>query len=390
MQRVERIPAPVKTKKQPLLNTRQLCFFAAFVLPLSKLLETPSLLAQNALGDLLLPAFIQCAAQFIGLLCLLLVSEKTGKGVYSLLKEKVGLWAASGLYFLLAAYYLFSSLLPLLDLEKYTYAVFYDTAPSRFTFAPFFFFSLFVCMKSLRSFGRMTELCAPIFIVAFVGIIAASVGESDFEALLPWFEFPIGKIATAVKNTTLHFSDALLFLPLLENCEYKKGDYKKISGAFWLGVAFCLLFFAVFYGIYTSLAPRQHYAFSKIAQYFPALKTVGRVDLLLTYLLTIILALVTTLPLLLCVFCIKTPFGEGVGAIASIAVNVALFFFVLYCNKYYNGLYAFFQARLWWVFPAFSVGLPLLSPLLLIGKKKPRRSAKASAKEKQRGVNYAR
>ena len=54
MQGVERIPAPTKSKKT-FVNTRQVCCLVAFVLPVYKLLETPSLLAKTALGDLLLP-----------------------------------------------------------------------------------------------------------------------------------------------------------------------------------------------------------------------------------------------------------------------------------------------------------------------------------------------
>ena len=38
---------------------RQIAFFAAFVLPVYKLLELPSILARFTGGDLLLPAFLQ-------------------------------------------------------------------------------------------------------------------------------------------------------------------------------------------------------------------------------------------------------------------------------------------------------------------------------------------
>lgn len=371
MQRVQRIPAPTKSKKL-LVNTRQICCLVAFVLPVYKLLETPSLLSQNALGDLLIPAFLQFFTQFIGVFALVWITEKTGKGVYTLIKEKLGVGVAKTFYILLAVYFLFSSALPLLDLEKYTHAVFYDTAPSRFTFAPFFLFSGYVCLKNLRALGRMAELCAPVFILAFVGLIAISVGESDLQSILPWFEFPFKKIALAVKNTTPHFADALLLLPFLDNCDYKKGDWKKISGSFWLGAVFAMIFFAVFYGIYTTLSPSKHYAFSKIAQYFPALKTVGRVDLLLTYLLTVILSLVTALPILLCCFCVKTVFGDRVGKITAIIVNLALFLFLLYCNKYYTAIYVFFQDKLWWIFPLFNLVIPLLCLGLLIGERRKR------------------
>ena len=194
----------------------------------------------------------------------------------------------------------------------------------------------------------------------------------------------------AVKNTTVHFSDTLLLLPFLSNSDYKKEDGKKVIASFWLGAVFVLLFLATFYGIYTTLAPRQHYAFSKIAQYFSALKTVGRIDLLLVYLLTAILLLTTILPILLSCFCLQSAFGERLKLPFSIGINGGLLLFTLYCNKYYNLFYKVFTNRLWWIFPAFSVGLPLLFLLLLINKNKSSHKDKSKGKTKKRGINYAR
>lgn len=387
MNRAQRIPAPVKSKNEPQINTRQLCFLTAFILPVSKLLEAPSRFSKNALGDLLLPAFLQFLLQFIGLCALVFITNKTGKSVFELLREKLGGSVLKGVYLLLTAYYLFSALLPILDVEKFIHAGFYDTEPSRFTFAPFFFLSAFVCAKGLREFGRIADLCLPLFLIAFFGLIVMSVGESDFGALLPWFEFPANRIFKAVKNTTAHFSDALLLLPLIGNSDYQKGDGKKIITAFWVGACFVLIFLAVFYGVFTTLAPKQHYAFSKIAQYFSALKTVGRIDLLLSYLLTAILLLSTILPILLANFCLREAFGEKFKLGFSIAINGGLFAFVLFCNKYYTLLYEIFTVKLWWIFPSFSVALPLLCLLLLIGESKRKT---ANLKRKKGGVKYAR
>ena len=43
------------------VSIRQLCFFLAFLLPVSKLLEAPALLAYYAKDDLLLPALAHFA-----------------------------------------------------------------------------------------------------------------------------------------------------------------------------------------------------------------------------------------------------------------------------------------------------------------------------------------
>lgn len=385
---VQRIPAMPFSNDSPTINTRQLCFFAAFVVPVSKLLETPSLLSSYALGDLIFPAFLQFLLQSIPLAALLFLSSKAEEGLFALIEEKLGRIGSKILYAALALYYIFSTLLPLLDLEKFSQAAFFDTAPTAFNFTPFFFLSGFICAKGLKSFSRVTDLCFPIFLIAFFGLIFMSAGKADYQSILPWFEFPLPKIGNAVRNTTAHFSDAILFLPLLGNYRHEKGATKKVLGSFWLGACFTLLFLATFYGIYTSLAPRQHYAFTKTAQYFPALKTVGRIDLLLVYLLTVVLLYYHTLPLQCATTLIAKTVNVEQKTLISLLLNGSLFAFTFFCNKYYNFFSQLLTQTLWWIFPVFSVLLPLLCLLLLIGKTRKKKGGKVARKKKE--VAYAR
>ena len=208
-----------------------------------------------------------------------------------------------------------------------------------------------------------------------------SVGESDYEAILPWFEFPPSKIFDAVRYTTAHFSDGLLFLPLLGDYRYQKGDGKKVMASFWAGGVFLLLFLATFYGIYTTTAPSQHYAFTKIAQYFPALKTVGRIDLIFVYLLSVVLLYAYTLPLQLCNTLIQKGSTQKKPVIFSAIINAFLFLFVFFGNKYMNTFYAVISQTLWWLFPVFSIGVPVASLLLLIGEPPRRSQTKTTQKE---------
>lgn len=388
MDTVQRVPATAKLSsmpktdaRSPAINARQLCFFAAFIAPLPKLLEAPSLLAKYSLGDLLLPAFLQYLLQSLPLAALLFIASQTQTGLFALIEKKLGKIGSKIVYFTLAAYFLFSSLLPVLDLEKFTQAAFYDTAPSAFTFTPFFFLSGFICAKGLRSFGRIADICFPIFLISFFGIIVMSIGESDYQSILPWFEFPPPKIFDAVRYTSAHFSDGLLFLPLLGDYRYQKGDGKKVMASFWIGGSFVLLFLATFYGIYTTTAPSQHYAFSKIAQYFPALKTVGRIDLLFVYLLCVILLYAYTLPLQLCNTLIQKGSAKKKPVLFSAIINVALFLFVFFGNKYMNTFYAVISQTLWWLFPVFSIGVPVAALLLLIGEPPRRNPIKSKRKE---------
>ncbi len=359
MTKTELFPSP----KNDGILSRQIAFVAAFLLPAAKLLEAPSLLAQYAAGDILFPALLHFILQAGVLLALLYAASRSEKTLFERLNEWLGR-AAGAVYIFFAAYFLFYAILPLLDLEKFVYAAFFDTSPTTFAFAFFFLFSAFVCAKGMKTLGRIGDICLFLFVIPFLAIIAMALGEADFTRLLPVFGMKFGGSMSAFKHTTPHFSDAVLLLPMIGNLRYKKGDTAKILGGYGIGAASTLLFLAVFFGVYSSIAPREHYAFSKIAQYFPALSIIGRVDLLFVYLLTVVLLFFTCLPLHYSVDFVCRTVGTRRRTLFSAILNVGLFFFVLFCNKYYNALYGVISGKLSFVFWLVADMLPLFCLLI--------------------------
>lgn len=363
-------PAP----KNDIILSRQIAFAAAFLLPAAKLLEVPSLLAKHAAGDLLLPAFLHFLLQAGVLFALLYAASKSEKTLFERLKERFGKWTLV-FYILYAVYFLFAAILPLLDLEKFTYAAFFDTSPTVFSFAFFFIFSAFVCAKGLKALGRAADLCLFLFALPFLFLIATSLTEADFSHLLPVFGTKFGDTMSAFTFTTPHFSDAILLLPLIGNLRHKKGDSVKIMSGYAAGAASTLLFLAVFFGIFSSIAAREHYAFSKIGQYFPALSVIGRVDLLFVYLLTITLLIFTSMPLLYTIDFTCRAVGTRRRALFSALLNLALLGFVFYFNKYYNALYGLISGKLPLVFWLIADMVPLFFLFL------PKSRAKALVKK---------
>ncbi|MBO5736192.1 MAG: hypothetical protein J6S04_00130, partial [Clostridia bacterium] len=161
----------MSTKTKSCLNTqpnavcgRQIALAAAFLLPAAKLLEAPSILATYAAGDLLLPAFLHFAVQFAVLCALLFAASKSEKTLFERLNQRLGKGAIL-FYGLYALYFLFAAVLPLLDVEKFTYAAFFDTSPTVFAFVSFFIFSGFLCAKGLKTLGRAADLCLFLFLI---------------------------------------------------------------------------------------------------------------------------------------------------------------------------------------------------------------------------------
>lgn len=369
---------PVADKNNRRILPRQVAFAAAFLLPASKLLEAPSLLAKYAAGDILLPAIVHFLLQTIILVALLSVATASEQTLCERLERTLGKWVAIP-YLLYAVYFLFAAALPLLDLEKFVYAAFFDTAPSTFSFAVFFLFSAFLCTKGVESVGKAADVCLFLFLLPFVALLVMSFTTADFSHLLPLFGTKADKAFTAFTRTSPHFSDAVLLLPLLANCRFKKKDGVKVVGGYGVGSALTLLFLAVFYAVYASLSPREHYAFAKISQYFPALSVVGRVDFLFIYMLSVVLLFYTCLPLQYVTELTARSFHKTRKTWFAAVLNLLLFLFALYFNRRYDGIYALISGKLYPVFWLVADTVPLF--LLFLPKSGGRDRLKESKKE---------
>ena len=196
------------------VNGRQIAFVAAFFLPMAKFLEAPSILSTYAKGDLLLPALLHFLLQAGILFAIIFASSRSEKTLFERLEECLG-WGAKIVYGLFALYFIFAAVLPLLDLDKFTYAAFFDTSPTVFSFTLFFVLSAFICTKGIKSIGRAADLSLFLFLIPFLALIVMSLIEADISHLLPFFGTKFGDTMYAFKRTTPHFSDAILLLPLL-------------------------------------------------------------------------------------------------------------------------------------------------------------------------------
>lgn len=340
------------------VHARQISFAAAFILPMSKLLEAPSILAKHAGGDLLFPATLHFLVQTLVLLGLLYAASKSEIPLMERLKTTLGK-GIYPFYVLYAAYFLLHSVLPLLDAEKFVYATYFDTAPTLFSFGIFFLLSAFICTKGIKAIGRCADLCLFLFLLPFLALSFMALSETDFSFLLPFFGTKFSKSFTAFQQTSPHFSDAILLFPLIANLRYQKNDGAKIVAGYGAGALLTTFFLAVFYALYASLAGREHYAFAKIGQYFPALAVVGRIDLLFVYFLSIVLLFYTCLPLQYVTYSISAIFRTERKTLISALLNLGLLVAVLFLNRRYDAFYAVISHKLYPVFWLFANLLPL-------------------------------
>lgn len=342
------------------LKLRQLYLFLAGMLPLGKLILYPSTLAGLAESDLLFSALLSFLVEGAVVWSILFLSSKTDKTFYELLENTFGEIVARIVYGVFALYFLFYAILPITEQSLLIRSAFFDTQISPFVILPFFFLSLYLCTKGYKMIGRSADLLAPLGLVCLIGILGFAFGSTELTNLLP-----VGKHAADIPKASLFtlnwFSDGALLLFLLGHYRYEKGGVWKGMLCYAIGAVLVLLMLAAFYGIFSTIAIRQNGGFSRIGKYFPGLTTLGRVDYLLIYLVTLPMLFYVTLPLQICVECLEICFRWQKRIPLSVIVNLLAMALVFLSQYLPLRIETLVNEKLWFFFLLFSYLIPVLA-----------------------------
>lgn len=351
------------------ISTRQVLFFLACVAPVGKIVLLPARLAESAANDLLFPLAMHYLLQ-TGAVFLVLLLARRGQSFFGLMQRSFGKIAAKILLTLYALFLFFAALLPLLEQKLLVQSVFYDTLPSLVSFSPFFLFAAFIAAKPLSASGQVCDLLAPIAIAGMAGIFILSAGSADLFALSPAFSSGASGIFTAFRDGFGWFSDAALLLPFLGTFEYKKHLALKGALCYLTGGAVVILFTAIFYGIFQETATNQLFAFTATSKFFAGISTLGRIDYLFIFLLSLVMTFYCALPLQTGVECLLQVYGRGryLPAIFSVAVSAVLLVLSVLLDYHFTEVLKTVGGTLFWLFPLFSVLIPIL--LLIFGRRR--------------------
>ena len=342
------------------LTQRQVFFFLAAVAPAGKLILMPSQLAAEAKNDLLYPFLAQLAvgAALVFFVLLLARRERT---LYALLADMVCPFFAKAFCVLLSAFLLFAAFVPLIEQKLMVQSLFYDTLPSYAAFAPFFLFSAYLCAKPLASMGRVWDALAPVFLIGLAGILLLSVWSADFGALAPAGAAGAGGIARGTAYIAGWFYDAALLLPLVGKFPYHKGMAWKGALCYLGGGLAVALFLAVYYGVFAEIAVTQLYAFAHISKYFSGITALGRIDYLFIFAVTFVMTFYAAMPVQAAVDTIAEAFRARrvLAPLLSVAFHALLLALMLAFNFTPSAVISTITKKLFWLFPAFTAGLPL-------------------------------
>lgn len=347
------------------ISARQIYFYLGAVAPVGKLMLMPTQLAYFSKNDLLFPAVMNYLLQ-AGAVFLALLFASNNRTFYNAVADTLGKTTAKIVTCILALFFLYASVLPLLEQKLYVQKTLYDTLPSAVTFFPFFLLSAYLCAKPLSSLGRLWDVLLPVSVVGYIGIMSLSVSKADFGALMPVGISGANGIFGGFAYSMSWFFDSALLLALAGRFEYRKGMAWKGMLCYFGGGLAIVFFLAVFYGVYSEIALHQTFAFSEISKYFSGITVLGRIDYFFSFALVFVILFYGSLPLHAGTECLCEAFGGNriLRIIFSVVINVGLLVGIYLLNF---KLYATLQTvtkLLFWIFPVFCVLLPALCLLL--------------------------
>jgi len=263
---------------RPQLTVRQVCFFIIAFLPVTKLFMVSSVIASFAKQDMWISVLINSLIDVATITAITFACQKAKTDFFGLLEMnfgKVGKNIILGFYLV---FFLMKSILPINEQKEYVELTLYITSPSLLTFLPFFACAFFLCMKELRTVGRLADV---IWIITLIGIIllfGLTTTNADVSALLPVGVNGISNILRGSYSSYAWYGDAAYVLFFIGNFKWEKRARLKILLSYGLVAVISVSFSVCFYSIFTSIAFRQRFALTEISKYATVINSIGRFD----------------------------------------------------------------------------------------------------------------
>lgn len=353
------------------IKLRQICFIFAVMIPLTKTTVYPATLVYQTRNDLILAALGNFLIEGIVLGLILFLASRTSCTFFDLLQNTFGKIGAKIVYAIFALFFALSAVLPMMEQKNFVIQELYENVPSVISFAPFFGLCFFACTKGFKSIGRVADISMPIFAFSFTAILLLAIPHADFTALLPFGANGAKNIFNGCLHSFNWYTDCLYLLFFLGHFQYEKGAAGKIIGSYTIGALAVLLFLAIFYGIYSDIAVLQHNTIAQIPKYTTASTSLGRIDLLFIFALTLVMIFTYCIPVQMCVHCIRKVFDDCSPILPSAIINLLLLVLTIFFNYSFVEIQSLYTQKLWILFAVFGYGIPLLSLLLRRNKNTP-------------------
>ena len=317
------------------LKTRQICLFFIAILPVSKIFILPSTLATYSQNDLWISAILNFLLDFVCVLAILRACKNSKMSYFEFIESTFGKVFSKVILALYFCYFMIKAVIPLNEQKDYVEQTLYTLMPSKLYFLPFFAVAFYICTKKLRVLGRASDVLWIFTSLGVITLLFLSIANADLEALLPVGVVGLKNLLSGSYFSLNWFGDCVYLAFFMGEFDYKKWDGVKISISYLIASLLVVIFLAVFYSIFTSIAFRQRFALTEIPKYSAVINNIGRFDYVGIVLILLSSIFSLSLPLYFAVRTLNRVFSFKSRYVAPIIVTAIQLLIMVTFTQYY-------------------------------------------------------
>lgn len=346
------------------LKTRQICLFFIAFSPMIKLFYLPSVLAGVAYEDMWICAVVNLLIDLATLIPLLIVCEREEKDFITLIKDSFGEKGAKLIFLLYALYFFTKAFLPLQEQKEFIKISLYINLPTDLFFLPFFIASYYVCLKPLRVFGRVADICWFFTLFGYLILMSLTINNVDFCAILPVGAQGVKRVLKGSYLATNWWGDCVYLMFFIGNFRSSRKSTKRITLSYLAMGVMVILALIFFWGTFTSVAPEQKFAMTQLSKYTTVINNTGRFDYfgILFILFSCVFSL--SIPIYFASSLLNQVFTLKQKWVVPLIVNLSMMIFVITLNSYMATITIFLRVYLGAFFLIMGNLLPIFTLLL--------------------------
>lgn len=350
--------------RQRKMTTTDLIFFILAFFPVVKMVTLPSILAKYSAEGCIISAIALLLCDLLLTFAVILANSHTKEPLTVVLEKRLGKVLSKIFYGIFAVYFTLKAFLLCCEHSLTLRANLYDTAPSIFTFLPFFIVSLFICIAGIKVLGKCSAILCFLSLGSIIFIYFLTFTQCDWESLLPLFKQPLSNYARAIKHSLLWFNDGIYIFFMTENIVKEKNTGRIVladAGAALLTA----VFIAMFYSVFSFIAPVKLYAATQMSKYGVVNSNILRFDQLAFLIIVFVNIFAMSLPILFASECFKKCTGLKKHNLSPIIINAVLALTIFFLDDAFN-IYMSFLNKYLWTFVFFTgYVLPIIVILII-------------------------
>ncbi|MGN0819644.1 MAG: GerAB/ArcD/ProY family transporter [Christensenellaceae bacterium] len=321
------------------IKVRQIMMVFIALMPVSKLLILPPVLARYAENQLYMSMILNFSLDILTLFVILKINDLfPDKTFFAILQDNFGQVTARIIFFVYGIFFFMKCFIPILEQKYFVDNTLYEVFPNIISFFPVLALTFYASIKGLKTMGRCADIAVFFTVAVFLLTVFLSFSSCDFTNVLPVKLPEFGVLKGSFATATWYF-DSLYMLLFLGHFDKDKNKNRKIilsySGASIAVIIIALLFL----GNFGPIASIMNFAISDMTIFTSKLINVGRFDYLTIFLLLASSVFAICLPVFVSTKCFVRAFGLKTSLIPAIVVNALLFISLLiFEEKFYSAM----------------------------------------------------